>query len=163
MASSFVPVTIPVKWTPSRPGSSRSVESVSSSLESQRSHGSWRSGCANGSLSSVPFQSLDPQMPGIQRGFQRYSGVFTNIESSSLQDKWEDRPPTPTLLGYEVMEERTKFTVGNQRVSAFSSEAYKQSRHLCEHFPRIMIRLKHLRLRGSNFLERNNDLKTHGM
>ncbi|KAF7705893.1 sorting nexin-16-like [Silurus meridionalis] len=26
-------------------------------------------------------------------------------------DKWSDRPPVPTLLGYEVMEERAKFTV----------------------------------------------------
>lgn len=32
-------------------------------------------------------------------------------------DEWQDRPPVPTLLGYEVMEERAKFTVRMELIS----------------------------------------------
>lgn len=33
------------------------------------------------------------------------------VEEGSQGPGWEERPLTPTLLGYEVMEERAKFTV----------------------------------------------------
>lgn len=115
MTSPFVPVAVSVERTLPRPGSSRFVGSLSSSPESPRSHCLWMRGSDVGCIPSLPFQPLGSQALMIQRGFEQSNGVFSNVESSSSRDNWEDRPPIPTLLGYEVMEERSKFTVGDQR------------------------------------------------
>ncbi|XP_076149762.1 sorting nexin-16 [Alosa pseudoharengus] len=138
MASSFVPVAVPVKWALSRPGSSRSVESLSSSPGSPRCHSPWTNGGAISCPPSVPFPPL-----GTQRGFERSSGVFSNVESSSLQEDWEDRPPTPTLLGYEVMEERSKFTVYKILVRRTPDESWVVFRRYTD-FSRLNDKLKEM-------------------
>lgn len=51
----------------------------------------------------------------------KFTGAESSIEYSARPKEteeqnpetvnWEERPSTPTILGYEVMEERAKFTV----------------------------------------------------
>ncbi|XP_031415567.1 sorting nexin-16-like isoform X2 [Clupea harengus] len=143
MTSPFVPVAVSVERTLPRPGSSRFVGSLSSSPESPRSHCLWMRGSDVGCIPSLPFQPLGSQALMIQRGFEQSNGVFSNVESSSSRDNWEDRPPIPTLLGYEVMEERSKFTVYKILVRRTPNESWVVFRRYAD-FSRLNDKLKEM-------------------
>lgn len=62
----------------------------------------------------------------------KFTGTDSSIEYSTRPREseeqnpealnWEDRPSTPTILGYEVMEERAKFTVSIDFYTPVTSE-----------------------------------------
>ncbi|KAB5579796.1 hypothetical protein PHYPO_G00199080 [Pangasianodon hypophthalmus] len=58
-------------------------------------------------------------------------------------DEWHDRPPVPTLLGYEVMEERAKFTVYKILVRRAPDESWVIFRRYTD-FSRLNDKLKEL-------------------
>lgn len=58
--------------------------------------------------------STPPRQSPVPRA--RLSGPELSVQYSSCppetpRQSWDERPITPTVLGYEVMEERAKFTV----------------------------------------------------
>ncbi|KAI5612638.1 sorting nexin-16 [Silurus asotus] len=58
-------------------------------------------------------------------------------------DKWSDRPPVPTLLGYEVMEERAKFTVYKVLVRRAPDESWVVFRRYTD-FVRLNDKLREM-------------------
>lgn len=104
MAAPFVPVPVPIDRAPRADSKARRPQRAASV----------------GSDSSVPDRCFTPpcQSP-VTRA--RLNGIERSVEYSSYPQPegppespgqgWEERPITPTVLGYEVMEERAKFTV----------------------------------------------------
>ncbi|KAJ7410388.1 Sorting nexin-16 [Pitangus sulphuratus] len=125
MATPYVPVPIPIGSSSSsftnRNQRSSSFGSISTSSSSSKGQledctigsfkkmsvpdqiGSTSSACSS-PLVRTKFTGLDPS---IEYCTQRVEEIEQNTDSRS----WEDRPSTPTILGYEVMEERAKFTL----------------------------------------------------
>lgn len=121
MATPFVPVPVPIdralpgSTAGRRPKRASSVGSASSSSESSSTKGAAEEGrfgrSGNGSCFIGSCQSP------VTRA--RINGVESTVEYSGCARPdtpphalgWEERPITPTVLGYEVMEERAKFTV----------------------------------------------------
>uniref|UniRef100_A0A3P8S3J8 PX domain-containing protein n=1 Tax=Amphiprion percula TaxID=161767 RepID=A0A3P8S3J8_AMPPE len=113
MAVPFVPVPFPVDWSRvsrscSKKGSpiqTNSSNCENPALESSplvRRHGPW--GAAAGS------PTLDENLSGPRRGI--LDGSSTLLEGEGrCGESWMERPNSPTLLGYEILEERTKFTL----------------------------------------------------
>lgn len=146
MASPFVPVPVPMDRALSR-GSNKlrraqrasSLGSVSSSSESSSSiarmageeHGGVgcreldsqrQSRCADrGGRSRTPPPLQSPvtraKLNGTLEPSVEYSSCPRSISDPAGSQQVEERPITPTVLGYEVMEERAKFTVGIQKIS----------------------------------------------
>ncbi|XP_060785290.1 sorting nexin-16-like isoform X2 [Neoarius graeffei] len=58
-------------------------------------------------------------------------------------EEWHDRPPVPTLLGYEVMEERAKFTVYKILVRRAPDESWVIFRRYTD-FSRLNNKLKEM-------------------
>ena len=129
MASPFVPVPVPMDRALSGSGGSKlrrpqrasSLGSVSSGSDD---HGR---GCG-GSVSQRQSRCTDrgtrsqtpppPQSPatrarvnGTLEPSVEYSSCPRSISDPAGSQQGEERPITPTVLGYEVMEERAKFTV----------------------------------------------------
>ncbi|KAM9349956.1 sorting nexin-16-like [Symphorus nematophorus] len=115
MAAPFVPVPFPVDWTgacrswtrrrsPIQTASSRNCEpSPPQSVSWLRGVGSW--GTAVGAVTTGDTWSRT-------RGGMLDGTSSTLLEGEgSLRDGLVERPITPTLLGYEILEERAKFTV----------------------------------------------------
>ncbi|KAM3866035.1 sorting nexin-16-like [Diretmus argenteus] len=65
------------------------------------------------------------------------------LEESSPGDSWMERPITPTLLGYEVMEERAKFTVYKILVTGSRGDSWVIFRRYTD-FSRLNDKLKEL-------------------
>lgn len=110
MATPFVPVPVPMEGGPGRSGKPRrpqrasSVGSVSSSSESPRGH----------VVTTPPVQCHSPVTRARLTGDQPVVEFSTSPhQPSTTSPSSEERPITPTVLGYEVMEERAKFTVNN--------------------------------------------------
>ncbi|XP_063076506.1 sorting nexin-16-like isoform X2 [Engraulis encrasicolus] len=121
-------------------------ESLPGSPEFPRTPGLWVRGGGFSCLPSASCQLPGSAGPGTQRGFDRMtSGVFSNMEGCSVQDDWDDddRPPTPTLMGYEVMEERSKFTVYKILVRRTEEESWVVFRRYTD-FSRLNDKLKEL-------------------
>lgn len=140
MASPFVPVPVPFdRASPGgsgklrRPPRASSLGSVSSSSDSSltRAAGEDHNGQACGGLSSQRqsrctergTRSKTPPLHSPVTRARLNGGLDHSVEYStcprSMSDpvgsqQGEDRPITPTVLGYEVMEERAKFTVWRQ-------------------------------------------------
>lgn len=131
MASPFVPVPVPMdksllggKSKPRRPQRAASLGSVSGSLESSSSvareeydrNSQRQSRCkdrAGRSRTPPPLQSSVAQarLNGSLEPSAAYSTCPRSISDPAGSQQLEERPITPTVLGYEVMEERAKFTV----------------------------------------------------
>lgn len=132
MASPFVPVPVPLGRTLSggssklrRPQRASSLGSVSSSSEPSSSitrgareeHG--RGGSSQHqsrcNRSQTPPPSHSPvtraRVNGTLEPSVEYSSCPRSISDPAGSQQGEERPVTPTVLGYEVMEERAKFTV----------------------------------------------------
>ncbi|GAA6067147.1 sorting nexin-16 isoform X1, partial [Tachysurus ichikawai] len=134
MATPFVPVPLPIdRALPGasaarRPKRASSLGSASSSSESSSTKGAAEEGRFRGSGNGSCFIA-SCQSP-VTRA--RMNGVEPTVEYSSCARPdtppdtlgWEDRPITPTVLGYEVMEERAKFTVYKILVKKTQDESW---------------------------------------
>lgn len=141
MASPFVPVPVPMDRTLSggrnksrRPQRTASLGSVSSSSESpspvarttmkeQEQSGSdsrCQSSCTDGTP-PPPVQSpvTRARMNGPLEPSVEFSNCPRFVCGSAGGHETEERPITPTVLGYEVMEERAKFTVRSGKIDQF--------------------------------------------
>lgn len=153
MASPFVPVPVPLDRVLSggsnklrRPQRASSLGSVSSSSESSspitrsagedhgRGLGSQRqSRCVDRggrSRTPPPLQSPATQtrVNGTLEHSVEYSSCPRSISDPVGSQQGEERPITPTVLGYEVMEERAKFTVLNQKTFILMVRGISQSK-----------------------------------
>ncbi|XP_026035096.1 sorting nexin-16 isoform X3 [Astatotilapia calliptera] len=170
MASPFVPVPVPMDRALSR-GSNKlrraqrasSLGSVSSSSESSSSiarmageeHGGvgcgeldsqHQSRCADrGGRSRTPPPLQSPvtraKLNGTLEPSVEYSSCPRSISDPSGSQQAEERPITPTVLGYEVMEERAKFTVYKILVRKTLDESWVVFRRYAD-FSRLNDKLK---------------------
>ncbi|CAK6951999.1 sorting nexin-16 isoform X2 [Scomber scombrus] len=165
MASPFVPVPVPLERVLSggrnklrRPQRASSLGSVSSSSESSspitrsagedhgRGLGSQRqSRCMERSLTPPPLQSpvTQARMNGTHENSVVYSTCPRSISDPEGSQQVEERPITPTLLGYEVMEERAKFTVYKILVRKTPDESWVVFRRYAD-FSRLNDKLKEM-------------------
>uniref|UniRef100_A0A2K6LIJ8 Sorting nexin 16 n=1 Tax=Rhinopithecus bieti TaxID=61621 RepID=A0A2K6LIJ8_RHIBE len=126
MATPYVPVPMPIgnsasSFTTNRNQRSSSFGSVSTSSNSSKGQLE-DANMGNFKQTSVPDQ-MDNTSPVCSSPLIRtkFTGTASSIEYSTRPREteeqnpatviWEDRPSTPTILGYEVMEERAKFTL----------------------------------------------------
>ncbi|XP_020778835.1 sorting nexin-16 [Boleophthalmus pectinirostris] len=165
MASPFVPVPLPLDRSRTgsklrRPQRASSLGSVSSSSDSSgpRLNGDGRE-CGGGgfgsrrssrsSRSRTPPPAQSPVLRARVNGALEPSVEFSTCPRSisnperSPQRQPEERPITPTVLGYEVMEERAKFTVYKILVKKSSEESWVVFRRYTD-FSRLNDKLKEL-------------------
>ncbi|XP_044033300.1 sorting nexin-16 isoform X2 [Siniperca chuatsi] len=170
MASPFVPVPVPLDraWSGGssklrRPQRASSLGSVSNSLSSpsitREDHGRGCGGlgsqrqsrCADrGSRSRTPpppppLQStvIQARVNGTLEPSIEYSSCPRSISDPAGSQQDEERPITPTLLGYEVMEERAKFTVFKVLVRKTPDESWVVFRRYTD-FSRLNDKLKEM-------------------
>ncbi|KAK6302392.1 hypothetical protein J4Q44_G00267470 [Coregonus suidteri] len=110
MATPFVPVPVPMERTPSWPKRTSPLGIISSAGFSSPGKTPWVK--ATGSWGATVACPILPQACSSPEGYRTSRGGEQGSvqEDGTPGDSWE-RPLTPTLLGYEVMEERAKFTV----------------------------------------------------
>ncbi|XP_062847245.1 sorting nexin-16 isoform X2 [Trichomycterus rosablanca] len=153
MATPFVPVPVPMdraltgSTSSRRPKRTSSLSSTSSSSESSSTKGtvedvgSEKRNSGNGSCFTP--SCLSPMTRA------RMNGIESTVEYSSCPRPetpphtpgWEERPITPTVLGYEVMEERAKFTVYKILVKKTQDESWVVFRRYTD-FSRVNDKLK---------------------
>uniref|UniRef100_A0A8C0X0Q1 Sorting nexin-16 n=1 Tax=Castor canadensis TaxID=51338 RepID=A0A8C0X0Q1_CASCN len=125
MATPYVPVPMSIgnsasSFTTSRNQRSSSFGSVSTSSNSSKGQ------LEDSNMSHLRQTSVPDQMDSTSSVCSsplirtKFTGTDSSIEYSTRPREteeqnpetvnWEDRPSTPTILGYEVMEERAKFT-----------------------------------------------------
>uniref|UniRef100_A0A5F8G9H2 Sorting nexin 16 n=1 Tax=Monodelphis domestica TaxID=13616 RepID=A0A5F8G9H2_MONDO len=126
MATPYIPVPIPVgnsssNFTTNRSQRSSSFGSISTSSNSSKGQpedsnvGSYKKTTMpdqmdnNSSMCSSPL--IRTKFTGIESSIEYSTRPVENEDQSTESVNWEERPSTPTILGYEVMEERAKFTV----------------------------------------------------
>ncbi|XP_051542597.1 sorting nexin-16 isoform X2 [Myxocyprinus asiaticus] len=117
MATPFVPVPVPIDRAP-QADSKRAAPPCQSPVTRARLNGTERSV----EYSSYPHPNSPPETPGLS---------------------WEERPITPTVLGYEVMEERAKFTVYKVLVKKTPEESWVVFRRYTD-FSRLNDKLKEM-------------------
>eukprot|EP00062_Callorhinchus_milii_P011876 gi/632958303/ref/XP_007894959.1/ PREDICTED: sorting nexin-16 isoform X1 [Callorhinchus milii] len=160
MAASFVPVPLPLGN--SSPGTATSKNRRSSSLQSLGSastssnssrgyldelhSGGFRKTVTSDHLASASSATNSPlvrtKLNGANSSIE-YSPRPTGSENDTDLVNWEDRPATPTLLGYEVMEERAKFTVYKVLVKNHLAENWVVFRRYTD-FSRLNDKLKEM-------------------
>ncbi|XP_029384874.1 sorting nexin-16 isoform X2 [Echeneis naucrates] len=158
MASPFVPVPVPMDRALSggsnkvrRPQRASSLGSVSSSLEN---HGGGCGGLGSlrqsravdrGSRSRTPPPLQSPvtraRVNGSLEPSVEYSSCPRSRSDPAGSQQGEERPITPTVLGYEVMEERAKFTVYKILVRKTPDESWVVFRRYTD-FSRLNDKLK---------------------
>ncbi|XP_067887775.1 sorting nexin-16 isoform X3 [Heterodontus francisci] len=128
MTTSYVPVPIPVGNSSSGTATSRSrrssslhsLDSVSTGSNSSKGHigdlhsGGFRKTVTSEHLASINLTNNSPLLRTKLNGANssiEYSSRPVESEKETESANWEERPATPTMLGYEVMEERAKFTL----------------------------------------------------
>ncbi|XP_064202353.1 sorting nexin-16-like isoform X2 [Anguilla rostrata] len=148
MATPFVPVPVPMERARSRVRRATSLGSVSTSSSSpSRAPGDETipetRGGSSRACATPPLECFSP----VTR--TRLNGTAPAVEYSnrprshddSLDSGWQERPITPTLLGYEVMEERAKFTVYKILVRTSQEESWVVFRRYTD-FSRLNGKLK---------------------
>ncbi|XP_037612632.1 sorting nexin-16 isoform X1 [Sebastes umbrosus] len=159
MASPFVPVPMPLDRAltggssklrrPQRASSLGSVSSASAGEDHGRGLGPRRhSRCMDrGSRSRTPPPPQSPvtraRVNGTLEPSIEYSSCPRSISDPSGSQHSEERPITPTVLGYEVMEERAKFTVFKVLVRKTPDESWVVFRRYTD-FSRINDKLKEM-------------------
>ncbi|KAI1888836.1 hypothetical protein AGOR_G00172860 [Albula goreensis] len=156
MATPFVPVAVPI-GRPS-PGGSRPRPHRTPSLGSASSSSSSSRGPGDEGVGACQTQPLQCQSP-VARA--RLNGNNCSMEYSSIPRPhgdggsssagssdspgcgWEGRPLTPTVLGYEVMEERAKFTVYKILVKKTQDDSWVVFRRYTD-FSRLNDKLKEM-------------------
>ncbi|NXS30955.1 SNX16 protein, partial [Pomatostomus ruficeps] len=78
---------------------------------------------------------------GLDTSIEYCTQPVEEIEQNANSRSWEDRPSTPTILGYEVMEERAKFTVYKILVKRSPEESWVVFRRYTD-FSRLNDKLK---------------------
>lgn len=133
MATPFVPVPVPMdralpgSANSRRPKRASSLGSISSSSESSSTKGTVEdvgSENSNSGNSSYLTACQSPVTRARMNGFEstvEYSNC-SRPETPPHTPAWEERPITPTVLGYEVMEERAKFTVNGKFLIIYQTE-----------------------------------------
>ncbi|XP_078137319.1 sorting nexin-16 isoform X3 [Sander vitreus] len=162
MASPFVPVPVPMDRALSggssklrRPQRASSLGSVSSFTTGQ-DHGrgcgglgtQHQSRCVDrGSRSRTPPPPQSPvtraRVNGTLEPSMEYSSCPRSISDPAGSQQSEERPITPTVLGYEVMEERAKFTVFKVLVRKTPDESWVVFRRYTD-FSRLNDKLKEM-------------------
>lgn len=156
MATPYVPVPMPIgnsasSFTTNRNQRSSSFGSISTSSSSSKGQ---LEDCNMGpsKQTAVPYQtdntSSVSSSPLIRT---KFTGTNSSIEYSARPKEneeqnpetinWENRPSTPTILGYEVMEERAKFTVYKILVKKTPEESWVVFRRYTD-FSRLNDKLK---------------------
>ncbi|KAK7878013.1 hypothetical protein WMY93_031326 [Mugilogobius chulae] len=165
MAAPFVPVPLPLDRSITgnklrRPQRASSLGSVSSSSDSSGPRlngdgrecggggfGSRRSSRSSRSRTPPPAQSpvLRARMDRALEPSVQFSSCPRSISDPERtpQTQPEERPITPTVLGYEVMEERAKFTVYKILVRKSSDESWVVFRRYTD-FSRLNDKLKEM-------------------
>nr|XP_033789512.1 sorting nexin-16 [Geotrypetes seraphini]XP_033789514.1 sorting nexin-16 [Geotrypetes seraphini] len=158
MTTSFVPVPLPLGNSSSGSVASRSQRSSSIGSVSTSSNSSKGQpedpASSNGKKCSLPEQmscaSLLCNSPLIRTNFASgdSSTIYCNqpvgdSEQISESGALEERPATPTILGYEVMEERAKFTVYKILVRKSPEESWVVFRRYTD-FSRLNDKLKEM-------------------
>ncbi|XP_071660083.1 sorting nexin-16 isoform X2 [Patagioenas fasciata] len=155
MATPYVPVPIPIgSSSPSftnRNQRSSSFGSISTSSSSSKGQledsaiGSFKKMSVpdqTGSTSSACSSPLvRTKFIGMDTSIEYSTQPVEEIEQNSDSRTWEDRPSTPTILGYEVMEERAKFTVYKILVKRSPEESWVVFRRYTD-FSRLNDKLK---------------------
>ncbi|XP_059022111.1 sorting nexin-16 isoform X1 [Mustela lutreola] len=158
MATPYVPVPMPIgnsasSFTANRNQRSSSFGSISTSSNSSKGPLE-DSNMGNFKQTSVPDQmdstSSVCSSPLIRT---KFTGADSSIEYSARPREseeqnpetvyLEDRPSTPTILGYEVMEERAKFTVYKILVKKTPEESWIVFRRYTD-FSRLNDKLKEM-------------------
>ncbi|XP_077023214.1 sorting nexin-16 isoform X2 [Tamandua tetradactyla] len=158
MATPYVPVPMPIgnsasNFTTNRNQRSSSFGSISTSSNSSKGQLE-DSNMDNYKQTRVPDQTDSTSSvyssPLIRT---KFTGANSSIEYSTRPREseeqnpetvnWEDRPSTPTILGYEVMEERAKFTVYKILVKKTPEESWVVFRRYTD-FSRLNDRLKEM-------------------
>ncbi|XP_072543091.1 sorting nexin-16-like isoform X1 [Salminus brasiliensis] len=122
MAGPFVPVPYPMERCPSvrqlRHGFRRSssLSNLSVNSDTSLAHNAW-----------------------VKRGLRK----MNSMESRASRESLYDRPPIATLVGYEVMEERAKFTVYKVLVRRAPDESWVIFRRYAD-FSRLNDKLKEM-------------------
>ncbi|KAK9528006.1 hypothetical protein VZT92_014510 [Zoarces viviparus] len=162
MASPFVPVPVPFDRALSagssklrRPQRASSLGSVSSILAGE-DHGRGCGGLGSrrqsrgmdrGGRSRTPPPLFSPvtlaRVNGTLEPSIEYSSCPRSISDPAGSQQDEERPFTPTLLGYEVMEERAKFTVFKVLVRKTPDESWVVFRRYTD-FSRLNDKLKEM-------------------
>ncbi|KAL6098081.1 snx16 [Pungitius sinensis] len=158
MASPFVPVPVPLDRASSagsgklrRPQRASSLGSVSGTLAGE-DHGRGCGGSVSrrqsrGSRSRTPPPLLGPRALATVNGTLgpsvEYSSCPRSISDPAGSQQGEERPITPTVLGYEVMEERAKFTVFKVLVKKTPDESWVVFRRYTD-FSRLNDKLKEM-------------------
>lgn len=96
-----------------------------------------------GSTSSACSSPLvRTKFTGLDTSIEYSTQPVEEIEQNEDSRTWEDRPSTPTILGYEVMEERAKFTVsfGHGRVGPVMTR--EQLTVLCIIFQELILQFR---------------------
>ncbi|KAM8811027.1 sorting nexin-16 [Eudromia elegans] len=155
MATPYVPVPIPIGSSSSsftdrnqRRSSFGSISTSSSSSKGQLEDsavGSFKKMSVpdqTGSTSSVCGSPLvRTKFTGVDASIEYCSQPAEDTEQNIDSRSWEDRPSTPTILGYEVMEERAKFTVYKILVKRSPEESWVVFRRYTD-FSRLNDKLK---------------------
>ncbi|XP_059528616.1 sorting nexin-16 isoform X1 [Myotis daubentonii] len=158
MATPYVPVPMPIgssasSFTASRNPRSSSLGSLSASSDSSKGQledsntGTRRQTSAPGQRDSASSVCSTPLLRTkftnadscIEYSTRPRESEEQNPEAANL----EDRPSTPTILGYEVMEERAKFTVYKIQVKKNPEESWVVFRRYTD-FSRLNDKLKEM-------------------
>lgn len=134
MATPFVPVPVPVEDTKTR-RPQRALSTGSGS--SDRSSGHRRAAAA--CQSPITCARLN----GNERSVKYSSSSHQDSPPETPEPGSEERPITPTVLGYEVMEERAKFTVYKILVKKTPEESWVIFRRYTD-FSRLNDKLKEM-------------------
>ncbi|XP_037642469.1 sorting nexin-16-like [Sebastes umbrosus] len=147
MAAPFVPVPFPVDWT----GACRSwtksgcLVHSTSSVDCERSPPvsiSWVRGAGPWAFTAVGPPTPDDSWAGPRGGMLDGSSTLQECEGR-LKDSWVERPITPILLGYKILEERAKFTVYKILVTGSRGDSWVIFRRYTD-FCRLNDKLKEL-------------------
>ncbi|XP_009270645.1 PREDICTED: sorting nexin-16 isoform X2 [Aptenodytes forsteri] len=155
MATPYVPVPIPIGSSSSsftnRNQRSSSFGSVSTSSSSSKGQledstvGSFKKMSVPDQIDSTSSACSSPlvrtKFTGMDTSIEYCTQPVEEIEQNTDSRSWEDRPSTPTILGYEVMEERAKFTVYKILVKRSPEESWVVFRRYTD-FSRLNDKLK---------------------
>ncbi|XP_054984432.1 sorting nexin-16 [Sorex araneus] len=153
MATPYVPVPMPLgnsasSFTANRNQRSSSFGSISTSSASSKGQledSNFRQTSvpypmdATASASSSPL--IRTKFTGTNSSIEYSARPKENEEQNPEPVNWENRPSTPTILGYEVMEERAKFTVYKILVRRTPEESWVVFRRYTD-FSRLNDKLK---------------------
>lgn len=126
MATPYVPVPMPLgnsasSFATTRNQRSSSFGSISTSSNSSKGQledsnmGNFKQTSVSDQMESTSSVCSSPlirtKFTGADSSIEYSARPRESEEQSPETVTWEDRPSTPIILGYEVMEERAKFTV----------------------------------------------------